>query len=137
MDNSIKTELKQFGAAMDMFENALQQCPESLWNDDSKFWYIGYHTLFYLDYYLSEQPDKFLPPQPFTLSEFDPEGEMPPRIYEKAELLSYLEHCRKKCHSLIAGLTTEKAANRFINEYKNYTCLKYCTICVTFSITDA
>ena len=121
MDSVIRTELwKQFGAAIDMFENALKKCPESLWAGEEKFWYNGYHCLFYLDYYLSEEPDKFQPPPPYTLSKFDPAGVLPERVYTKAELLEYLEHCREKCRKLIAGLTPETMAKRWKNEYKDY-----------------
>jgi len=74
----IKKELSgQFGAAIDMFENALQKCPETLWNDENQFWYWAYHTLFFLDYYLTEEPEKFAPPKPFDLSELDEERRMP------------------------------------------------------------
>ncbi|MBC8173636.1 MAG: DinB family protein [Chitinophagales bacterium] len=121
MDSSLKETLwKQFGASIDMFENALVLCPNELWDTDSKFWYNAYHALFYLDYYLTMEPEKFLPPSPFTLSEFDPAGIMPDRVYNKEELLVYLRFCRNKCHDLIAGLTTEGAAKRWMNEYKNY-----------------
>lgn len=121
MDSSLKEILwHQFGAAIDMFENAIKACPDKLWNTDSQFWYIGYHTLFYLDYYLSQSPEKFLPPTPFTLSELDPAGVLPERIYTKEELLTYLEFGRQKCHDLIAGLTAEGAEKRFVNEYRNY-----------------
>ena len=45
MDSSLKEILwKQFGASIDMFENSIKACPDELWNSDSKFWYIGYHT---------------------------------------------------------------------------------------------
>jgi len=125
MDENFKTILwQQFGAAIDMLENALTACPDKLWNDGSKFWYIGYHTLFYLDYYLSDSPVNFLPPAPFSFSELDPTHTRPERIYTKEELLTYLEYGRQKCHHLIASLTTEKAAQRFINEYRNYSILE-------------
>ena len=74
---------KQFGAAIDMLENAILACPDELSNNGSNFWYQAYHCLFYLDYYLSPEPKKFLPPQPFTLSELYPEGIMPERAYTK------------------------------------------------------
>lgn len=111
---------QQFGATIDMLENALIACPDELWNAQSQFWYMGYHTLFYLDCYLSDAPDNFLPPAPFTLSELDPADPMPDSVYSKEQLLSYLEFSRQKCHDLIAGLTAEKAAKRFVNEYRNY-----------------
>lgn len=125
MDSSLKTILwQQFGAAIDMLENAIVACPDELWKTESKFWYIAYHTLFYLDYYLSDAPESFTPPTPFTLSEFDPEGILPERAYSKVELLTYVGFGRQKCHDLIAGLTTEGAAKRFVNAYKNYSILE-------------
>ena len=120
MDKSLREILwKQFGATIDMLENAISLCPESFW-DDRRFWYSAYHTIFYLDYYLSTEPDAFLPPNPFTLSEFDPNGAIPERIYTKKELLDYLEFARKKCFSLITDLTQENSEKRFINAYRNY-----------------
>ena len=120
MEESLKKILwAQFGAAIDMLENALQACPDELWNTGSRFWYNGYHVLFWLDYYLCEDPARFLPPGPFTLSEFDPEGAMPGRVYSKTELLDYLRFGRKKCHDLIASLQPGDS-RRFINAKKNY-----------------
>jgi hypothetical protein len=99
----------QFGAAIDMLENALRACPDELWQgrlyhepvnpDFAAFWYIGYHTLFWLDYYLSESFEDFTPPSPFTLSELDPAGLLPDRVYIKVELLKYLAHGRDKCRA--------------------------------------
>ena len=107
-----------------MLENALIACPNELWGTASKFWYIAYHMLFYLDYYLTDEPESFLPPSPFTLSEFDPGGIMPVRVYSKKELLVYLRFCRNKCHDLIAGLTDEGAKEHWVNEYRNYSILE-------------
>lgn len=125
MDTSMKETLwKQFGAAIDMLENAIKACPIELWNTPSQFWYTAYHTMFYLDYYLTVEPEKFLPPPPFTLSEFDPAGIMPDRVYNKEELLEYLSFCRRKCRELIAGLTDDRARKRWVNEYKDYSILE-------------
>lgn len=125
MFNTFKIEMwGQFGAALDMFENALAKCPATLWDSESKFWYIAYHTLFFTDYYLSEEPDKFLPPAPYTLSEFDPDGQMPERTYTKEELVSYTQHCREKCRSLIADLTEEKAEKRWNDGQRDYSMYK-------------
>lgn len=111
---------KQFGASIDMLENAISLCTEELWNKDTKFWYNAYHCLFWLDYYLDLKPDSFAPPAPFTLSEFDPEGALPERVYSKSELLTYLQHNRQKCHDLITGMSDEVANSRWINPYKDY-----------------
>jgi len=110
---------KQFGASIDMLENAITLCPDELWNEE-RFWYSSFHCLFWLDYYLTLEPNSFAPPEPFTLSEFDPSGALPERAYSKTEVLSYLQHNRQKCHTLMASLSDEVANQRWINEYKNY-----------------
>jgi hypothetical protein len=101
-----------------MLESALVACPEALWSarlwggerpELSEFWYIGYHTLFWLDLYLSGSVEGFAPPAPFTLDELDPAGLLPDRQYTREELLSYLDHGRRKCHASIDALTDENA----------------------------
>jgi hypothetical protein len=107
---------RQLGAALDMLENAMQACPNTLWQDHTsqpKFWYIVYHTLFFLDFYMSDSVEDFTPPAPFTLSELDPAGILPDRVYSKKELQTYLEHGRKKCKAAIETLTDEKANRPF------------------------
>src|SRR5260370_31419072 len=83
---------QQFGAAIDMLENAIRVCPDEIWSDLSKqprwvdndvvgFWYVAYHTLFFLDLYLSDSAQGFTPPSPFNLDELDPAGLLPERPY--------------------------------------------------------
>lgn len=118
LEASWKTAIwRQFGAAIDMLENGIVGCPEALWNDRSRrpeVWYLVYHTLFWLDLYLSESAEQFAPPEPFTLGELDPEGALPERVYTKAELLAYLDYGRRKCRAAIDALTNEKARRRFV-----------------------
>ena len=120
VDPGLRTILwQQFGAAIDMLENAIVACPDHVWGDPSKppqaasisgvgFWYTAYHTLFWLDFYLSESKEGFAPPAPFTLSEFE-RGKLPERAYTKSELQAYLDHGRTKCRAMIASLTDAKA----------------------------
>lgn len=106
---------RQFGASIDMLENAVAACPAELWGDRSRrpeFWYVAYHTLFWLDLYLSGSAKGFAPPAPFTLGELDPAGVLPERVYMRAELRAYLEHGRVKCRETIAALTDEAAGRR-------------------------
>ncbi len=118
MDQSILW--RQFGAAIDMFGGALRDCPVELWESSlwadppmaagfSTFWYVSYHTLFWLDLYLTGEVEGFAPPAPFNLDELDPAGVLPPRVYTREELLGYLEHCRRKCQETISALTNEQA----------------------------
>ncbi|RDC56521.1 DinB family protein [Pedobacter chinensis] len=114
----------QFGASLDMLENAINMCPDEHWETESDFWYLSFHCIFWTDYYLSTEPHKFEPPKPFTFSEFDPAGKKPERTYTKPEVLDYLEHCRLKANRLISELTPNRMNDRWINEYKNYSLLE-------------
>ena len=111
---------QQFGAAIDMLDNALVACPASLWREDvwhdpsdpsqgAEFWYVAYHALFWLDLYLSGSAEGFAPPAPFTLEELDPAGALPARPYTQEELRTYLAFARAKCHAMLASLTDEQA----------------------------
>jgi hypothetical protein len=116
MDPEWKTIIwQQFGAAIDMLENAMRACPDELWSDRQRqpeFWYVAFHTLFFLDFYLSESEAGFIPREPFTLSELDPEGVLPERSYTKDELQTYLEHGRRKCRLKIETLIDEQVGQR-------------------------
>jgi hypothetical protein len=121
MDTTWKPAIRQqFEAAMVMLENALRACPDRLWRvrlwgegsarpELAEFWYVLYHTLFWLDLYLSGSVEGFAPPAPFTLDELDPAGLVPKRPYTKDELQTYLEHARAKCRATIEALTDEQA----------------------------
>ena len=125
MNTEIKvTVWNQFGASIDMLENAIKLCPSELWDDKNKFWYLSYHCLFWLDYYLSPNPNEFSPPTPYTMSEFDPSGAMPDRVYSKEEMLAYLEHGRDKCYRLISDLNQDITKVRWIDDYKDYSLLE-------------
>lgn len=116
MDPKVKRIIwSQFGASIDMLENAVRACPEAVWADRSlqpEFWYVVFHSLFFLDLYLSESNVGFYPPPPFTLDELDERGLPPERVYTKEELQKYLEHCRAKCRATIAAMTEEQANRR-------------------------
>ena len=52
-----------------MLGNAIDACPDELWRDksrDPQFWYLAFHTLFYLDLYLFGSVDGFMPPAPLA-----------------------------------------------------------------------
>ncbi len=127
---AVEPELKdalwrQFGAAIEMLENAITACPASVWGervDWHEFWYLASHTLFWLDYYVTDAPENFAPPAPFGLEELDPAGVLPPRVYTKAELLTYLEYGRERCHAKLAALTAEQfhrqAQTRDLSEFE-------------------
>lgn len=113
---------QQFGAAIDMLENAINACPEDQWDQTSRFWYLAYHTTFWTDYYLSDTPMEkdYRPPKPFTLSEFE-DGQLPERVYTRTEVLQFLHHDRGRLQHQLQNTTTEELLEkRFTSEYKSF-----------------
>jgi hypothetical protein len=114
MDPNLKTSLwNQYGAAIDTLGDAIGLCPDDLWTavvwqDDEdarygQFWFIAYHTLFWLDLFLTGSPEGFAPPPPFV------RGALPDQPYPQEQVRVYLAHCRQKCRASIEGLTDERA----------------------------
>lgn len=104
---------QQFGAAVDMLDDAISVCPDQLWTatvwadeDDPRygqFWYVAYHTLFWLDLFLTGSGEGFQPPAPFV------RGTLPETPYSQEDVSNYLKQCRQKCQTVIEALTDEKA----------------------------
>lgn len=122
MDNVWRAVLwRQFGAAIDMLDNALIACPDSLWREAvwvdpnvpsqrAEFWYVAYHALFWLDLYLFGAEEGFAPPAPFTLVELDDStGPLPDQPYSRDEVRAYLASLRRKCRTIIDAMTDERA----------------------------
>jgi hypothetical protein len=104
----------QFLAAIDMLENAMRACPPPIWDDpqapiERRFWYLAYHTLFWLDRDVSPSLDAHVPPAPFTLGELDPAGVYPDRTYTPEELLGYLEYGRARFRAAVSRLDDANA----------------------------
>ena len=121
--NSLWREIlwKQFGAAIDMLDNAVVACPDSLWREHVwqdptvqsgrvEFWYVAYHALFWLDLYLFGSEEGFAPPAPFPLVEQDDAaGPIPDQANSKNEVRAYLAYAREKCRTTIETMTDERA----------------------------
>lgn len=123
MLTTIKQTLwKNFGASIDMLQNAILVWPEEYWHTDKKFFYNAYHCMLFLDYYLSIPPDNFLCPLPYTIINGDDvpaeavDDVVPDKIYSKAELLNYLQQSRDKCKQVIASLTEKKLTAKWIEQ---------------------
>jgi hypothetical protein len=115
---------RQFGAAIDMLDEALVACPDSLWTERlwretpppwfparfGEFWYVGHHAVVWLDLYLAGVPEEeFAPPAPFAQGEIDSVEALPERPYTKEELRGYLAAVRRTCQATLVALTEEGA----------------------------
>lgn len=89
---------RQFGAAIDTLDNALVACPDALWSlrlwpnppaapfspQFAAFWYVGFHTLTWLDLYLAGVPEAdFVPPAPVAPGELDSVATTPAQPYAR------------------------------------------------------
>jgi len=122
METAFRSALwRQFGAAIDMLENALVACPDTLWQEhlwiDSEgphygtVWDITSHTLYWLDLYLTGGTvEAFTPPAPFKKRSDDV---TPTQPYTRDELHTYLKQLRQKCQATITALSDEQVGQPF------------------------
>lgn len=111
----------QFEAALCTLNACVDRCADTAWNSrvaNYKFCQVVFHTLFYTDLYLG-QDEESLPRQSFHLNngpffgdyeEF--EDRAPVRLYDKASIRIYLEHCRNKASAVIAAETAATLSAR-------------------------
>ena len=100
----------QFEAGLCMTDDCLRRCPDAHWDGlvaKYPFWQVAYHTLCFVDLYLS--PGK----ETFALRDLHPQGwrefddEYPSRRFARGELLDYVAICRRKAGETIAAETVE------------------------------
>jgi uncharacterized damage-inducible protein DinB len=103
----------QLGAAIDTLGDAIGACPDHEWGatiGEREIWYLAFHTLFFLDLYLTGTTEGFAPPPPFGLEELDPAGVLPPRIYTREELRGYQALLRARALDTIGSMDEADAA---------------------------
>jgi hypothetical protein len=72
MTNKIQESIwSQFGAGIDMLISVISNCPDSYLATNKRFYYLAYHTVVFLDYYLSIPPTEFSPILTFTIKSKD------------------------------------------------------------------
>lgn len=123
MNHLLKHSLRQqFGASITMLKQAIQSAPEKLFTYENRFYHLAYHSLLFLDYYLTIPPKDFSPQLPFQdAATVTPEmvGDIiPQRLYSKTACLAYLDASRIKCYNLIRSLTEESLQNRFQEDFE-------------------
>lgn len=98
----------QLQAALSMLTECIRLCPAEHWDDPvAKYpvWQVAYHTLCFVDAYLSPSPEAFerlIEERRAAGTDFHPTGvaelseEYPSRRFEQGELLAYAQVCHEK-----------------------------------------
>lgn len=125
MPNFRTLTLSQFRAALAMLEQCITRCPDEHWDaiiGKYPFWQVAYHTLCFVDCYLSPSNDDFtrevearqntgataFNPQPRGMAEL--EGEYPSRRFTRNEMIQYAAMCREKLDATIPNESDETLA---------------------------
>ena len=115
---------RQSVAALQMVREAIDLCPDELWDDRSEgtpFWHIAYHALFYCDFYLSDDEKAFEAPDfyvekhhflPGDYKEYAGIVKTPEECYTKDQLLGYADHCIEKCWKVFDSMTEKRVLER-------------------------
>jgi hypothetical protein len=115
---------RQFAAAIQMLRSALEACPAELWDErahGTPFWHLAYHTLFYTDFYLSDDANTFHARDfhvekaiflPGAYEQFGGVITTPENAFTKSQLLDYADYCLLKSDRTFQGLTDKRALER-------------------------
>lgn len=126
-----QTLWNQFGASIDMLQQCIELAPDEHADKDHRYFYVAYHTVLMLDYYLTIPPSGFKARLPFRFMEQEhvPPGVVgdmvPDRIYSRNELLEYLAGVREKCRLLIGSLSEENINSRFKEDFDGDDAMDY------------
>ncbi|MCK6475348.1 MAG: DinB family protein [Phycisphaerales bacterium] len=96
----------QFEAALAMLNECIVKCPAEHWSDEhdascrvAKYpvWMVVYHTLCFVDCYLSPSNETWEPtPRFHPKGRQELEDEYPSRAFSREEMLDYMTYCRAK-----------------------------------------
>jgi hypothetical protein len=125
MENYWQTTIgRQFAAAIQIVRQAVEACPDDLWDDrsdGSPFWHLAYHALFYTDFYLSDDEKAFEPMDfheekanflPGDYGDYAGIVTTPGKTITQSQLMDYADHCLDKCRETFEKLTDERALER-------------------------
>jgi hypothetical protein len=97
----------QYLATLEMLKQAIEKCPDALWDDPAdknRFWHVAYHALFYTHLYLQPTEQDFKPwAKHRGEHRFPAEG----KPYTKAEVLEYLVFCQQQVIELVPQLNLD------------------------------
>jgi DinB superfamily len=108
--------VNQIEAALATLNQAIENCPDSEWNEkhgDDPFCQVVFHTLFYTDVYLGRddfplQNQQFHKENKSFFMDYEEwEDRIPVNLYDKAKCKEYMSFCLKKCREVVSGETYE------------------------------
>ena len=109
----------QYEASLRTLGYCIEHCPEMLWNTPVARYPLNqaaYHTLFFTDYYLSENETHFLE-QPFHAQNTDLFEDYeqlrptePKTLYTPSQLQRYLTYCHQKAIDVVGGESADVLA---------------------------
>jgi len=113
----------QFDASLCTLNKCVSMCPNQHWRGQigkCAFWHVAYHTLHYVDLYLSPDEKSFKPPRFYRSNvqfldklPWPPHEEVSPgEPYEKNVIAEYAAICRGKASETIATETQESLEKR-------------------------
>ena len=106
---------RELGGAVAMLENAIRACPEELWSRPSEemgFWYLAYHTAFFLDFdFFRGKPEEFRS-QPFDIHQYEAKILAPPYDdpYSKEDVLQYIARGKRIINELLQSESLTSSA---------------------------
>ena len=117
--DTLRTALeRQYRAALAMLRDAVERCPEPLWDDPAPtnaFWQVAYHTLYFTHLYLQPEEAAFRPwpghqadvqhPDGIAGPD-DPASALPlvPETYSRDQVLAYATHLDAMLHDAVEAL---------------------------------
>jgi hypothetical protein len=109
-----ETIKSQYRASLAMLRQAVERCPDSLWENpeySNPFWHVAYHVIFYTHFYLHPTEEDFVPWEKHRdgiVSLGDSvEGETP---YSREDVLEYLDLCLEQMEEQVDAIDLEAAS---------------------------
>jgi len=109
LDYTKQILIAQFEAALAMLNQCIESCPLDHWEDkiaQGTFRWVAYHTLFFVDLYLSRDEESFVERE-LNLLGGDERGSVVCVGLSKADTLTYLGICRQKMLETIPAVTED------------------------------
>lgn len=108
MSGAEEAVARQFGGALSMLRHAIERCPPELWSRPSErmgYWYLAYHTLFFVDHDLHPADKPFRSPW-FDTFEYELGDVAPPfeHVYAQEDLLAYLDRCSARVEQVLEAI---------------------------------